>query len=66
MRNEIQRILRKFLWEGRTINLPAKDPVEKGNKGKKGNEGAGNVANKEDCLVTFLMIFVPIYGDIWL
>ena len=31
---------------------PAEHPVEEGDKGKEGNEGAGNVANQKDRLAT--------------
>ena len=55
--------LKDPFWD-RTIYLPAEDPIEKGNKGKKGNQRAGNVANKENRLVTFLVIVMTRDGDV--
>ena len=44
--------------------MPAEDPIEKGNKGKKGNQRAGNVANKENRLVMLFVIVMTIDGDV--
>ena len=46
---------------------PAEHPVEEGDKGKEGNEGAGNVANQKDRLATGLVIVTQgDDGDTWL
>ena len=55
--------IKDLFWD-RTIYLPAEDPIEKGNKGKEGNQRAGNVANKENRLVMLFVIVMTIYGDV--